>query len=221
MGRAAEARRLWVDYQAAVPTPTRRSDQFGELAAGLVAEADHHPEQAEAHYRNWYKATGECGPCGLFELAHLADAAGRTDSALALYDRGISMPALTRYRYDAYQLPEALKRAGELSEAKGDRAKAADRYRRFVELWKDADSELQPGVREVRARLARLATEPGTRAPRLLGWMIARSSPRWSPSIPPAMSATSHWPIFSRTTWTGPACASSATVPPTAARPTW
>jgi len=162
MGRAAEARRLWVDYQAAVPTPTRRSDQFGELAAGLVAEADHHPEQAEAHYRNWYKATGECGPCGLFELAHLADAAGRTDSALALYDRGISMPALTRYRYDAYQLPEALKRAGELYEAKGDRAKAADRYRRFVELWKDADSELQPGVREVRARLARLATEPGT-----------------------------------------------------------
>jgi DNA-binding SARP family transcriptional activator len=60
---------------------------------------------------------------------------------------------------DAYELPQALKRAGELYEAKGDRTKAADRYRRFVELWKDADSELQPGVREVRERLARLATE--------------------------------------------------------------
>jgi hypothetical protein len=35
----------------------------------------------------------------------------------------------------------------------------ADRYPRFDELWKDADSELQPGVREVRERLARLATE--------------------------------------------------------------
>jgi serine/threonine protein kinase len=53
----------------------------------------------------------------------------------------------------------ALKRSGELYEAKGDRAKAADRYRRFVDLWKDADPELQPGVREVRARLARLSTE--------------------------------------------------------------
>jgi hypothetical protein len=35
--------------------------------------------------------------------------------------------------------------------------KAADRYRRFVDLWKDADPELQPGVREVRAHRARLA----------------------------------------------------------------
>ncbi|MFL5516744.1 MAG: hypothetical protein ACJ8DJ_11345, partial [Gemmatimonadales bacterium] len=60
------------------------------------------------------------------------------------------------------ELAPALKRAGELSEAKGDRAKAADRYRRFVDLWKNADPELQPGVRDVRARLAKLSTEPGT-----------------------------------------------------------
>jgi hypothetical protein len=68
---------------------------------------------------------------------------------------------MTRYTYDSYRLPAALKRAGELYEAKGDRAKAADRYRRFVDLWKDADPELQPGVREVRGRIARLATEAG------------------------------------------------------------
>ena len=36
---------------------------------------------------------------------------------------------------------------------------AAKAYRRFVELWKDADPALQPGVREIRERLARLATE--------------------------------------------------------------
>jgi serine/threonine protein kinase len=34
-------------------------------------------------------------------------------------------------------------------------------YERFVELWKDADPELQPAVREVRVRLAQLAQEPG------------------------------------------------------------
>jgi tetratricopeptide (TPR) repeat protein len=162
MGKPAEARRMWKEYETAIPESVRRGDQLGQLAAGLVAEADHHPDQAEAHYRHWYAGSGECGPCGLFELAKLADAAGRTDSALALYDRGISVPSLSRYRYDSYRLPEALKRAGELYEAKGNRAKAADRYRRFVDLWKDADPELQPGVREVRARIARLATEPGT-----------------------------------------------------------
>jgi Tfp pilus assembly protein PilF len=162
MGKPAEARRIWKEYEATIPESVRRGDQVGQLAAGLVAEADHHPDQAEAHYRAWYAGSGECGPCGLLELAKLADAAGRTDSAVALYDRGISTPSLTRYRYDAYRLPEALKRVGELYEAKGDRAKAADRYRRFVDLWKDADPALQPGVREVRARIARLATEPGT-----------------------------------------------------------
>jgi serine/threonine-protein kinase len=162
MGKSAEARRVWSEYQAAVPESARRSDRFGELAAGLLAEADRHPDEAAVHYRNWYRTSGDCGPCGLFELAHLADAAGRTDSALALYDQAINVPALSRYRYDAYQLPQALKRAGELYEAKGDRAKAADRYRRFVDLWKDADPELQPGVREVRARIARLATETGS-----------------------------------------------------------
>jgi tetratricopeptide (TPR) repeat protein len=89
----------------------------------------------------------------------LADAVGRTDSALALYDRALAATSMSRVMLDAFQLVPALKRSGELYEAKGDRAKASDRYRRFVELWKDADPELQPGVREVRARLARLATE--------------------------------------------------------------
>ena len=66
---------------------------------------------------------------------------------------------IQRVLLDAYELAPALKRSGELYEARGDRAKAADRYRRFVDLWKNADPELQPGVREVRARLARLSTE--------------------------------------------------------------
>jgi hypothetical protein len=30
-----------------------------------------------------------------------------------------------------------------------------------VELWKNADPELQPAVRDIRERLARLAKEPG------------------------------------------------------------
>ena len=40
--------------------------------------------------------------------------------------------------------------------AKGDRVKAGMYYRKFVELWKNADPDLQPKVVEVRRRLARL-----------------------------------------------------------------
>jgi hypothetical protein len=46
-------------------------------------------------------------------------------------------------------------------EASGQRRRAAEAYGRFVELWKAADPELQPAVREVRGRLAQLAQEPG------------------------------------------------------------
>ncbi len=63
---------------------------------------------------------------------------------------------------DGWTLAPSLKRLGELYEAKGNRKKAADYYGRLVDLWKDADPELQPGVRKVRARLGRLAQEPGT-----------------------------------------------------------
>jgi hypothetical protein len=57
--------------------------------------------------------------------------------------------------------PEMGAGAGELYEAKGNRQKAVERYSRFVELWRNADPELQPGVREIRERVARLAKEPG------------------------------------------------------------
>jgi eukaryotic-like serine/threonine-protein kinase len=44
-------------------------------------------------------------------------------------------------------------------EARGERARALEYYGRFVTLWKDADPELQPAVREVRGRMAALAGE--------------------------------------------------------------
>jgi hypothetical protein len=41
-------------------------------------------------------------------------------------------------------------------EAKGKAAKAAEHYQAFVDLWKNADPELQPKVADVRARLKKL-----------------------------------------------------------------
>jgi hypothetical protein len=40
-------------------------------------------------------------------------------------------------------------------------AAVGDNYHVLVDLWNNADPELQPAVRDVRARLARLAREPG------------------------------------------------------------
>ena len=161
-GKPDQARKLWREYQDAVTPTLREGDVAYPLAEGMMAEADHRMDAAATIYQAWYQRSGLCGVCGLFDLARLADQAGRADSALALYERAFAVTNYNRYNVDAVQLPPALKRAGELYEAKGDRAKATRAYQRFVDLWKDADPALQPGVREIRARLGRLATESGT-----------------------------------------------------------
>src|SRR5262245_19619524 len=71
------------------------------------------------------------------------------------------------------------------------RTTASQAYCRFVELWKDDFPALQPAVRDTRVRLGRLATEGGTRAPRLPAWTTADCWPRSSPSTRPVTPATS------------------------------
>jgi DNA-binding SARP family transcriptional activator/TolB-like protein len=56
----------------------------------------------------------------------------------------------------AYLAPSHLRRA-QLHEAAGDRRLASFHYERFVDLWRDADPELQPEVARARARLHALA----------------------------------------------------------------
>ena len=55
---------------------------------------------------------------------------------------------------DGGYLAGIYKRLGELYEAKGDTKKAATYYVSFLDLWKNADPELQPKVQDVKRRLA-------------------------------------------------------------------
>jgi hypothetical protein len=88
-----------------------------------------------------------------------------TDSAVVWFERYLATPYWrpTDPRGDTRYLAGTYKRLGELYEARGDRQKAASYYTKFVELWKNADPELQPKVAEVRRALARLDVEPPTK----------------------------------------------------------
>ena len=103
-----------------------------------------------------------CGvTCEWPRLAQAYDQGGKPDSAIAVYERYVQNREGTRILADAIFLGPSLKRLGELYEAKGDRDNAARQYARLVELWKTADPELQPSVKDVHARLARLrSAEP-------------------------------------------------------------
>jgi hypothetical protein len=81
------------------------------------------------------------------------------DSAVAAYEALATVPDPTPGGRQLF-LARALRRLGELYEAKGDRTKAADYYSRFIDLWREADPDLQPQVAKVKQRLAEVTGEP-------------------------------------------------------------
>ena len=157
-GRPDEAGRLLAEYERAVPIGVRRADWNRHAAEGDIALAQGRFQEALASYQALYDE-GPCRPCSFIGRAVVHERAGQADSALDYYERYVTTPAPRRLLVDAYQLAATYRRLGELYEARGDRTKALDYYSRFVDLWKDADPELQPVVRDVRSRIARLAGE--------------------------------------------------------------
>ncbi len=76
---------------------------------------------------------------------------GETDKAIAEYDRLVTLGPQNISR--ALIHPLNYYRLAKLYEQKGDKAKAGENYRRFLGLWKDADTGL-PEVADARKRLA-------------------------------------------------------------------
>jgi tetratricopeptide (TPR) repeat protein len=147
-------------YEAEVDAETRE-DQVGgwHNARGVIAVAEGRYEEAVAEYRQFREGATGCVMCGLFNLAEAFDRAGEGDSALAYYERYLDAPQLFRGGNDNGNLWRTLRRLGELYEARGDTAQAVEYYNRFVDLWSEADPELQPIVRDVRGRIALLVGE--------------------------------------------------------------
>jgi tetratricopeptide (TPR) repeat protein len=88
------------------------------------------------------------------------DRAGHADSAIAYYAQFVTGLGPDPWDDAQFRAPTHF-RLGELYEARGDLQKATDQYAAFVRLWKDADPELQPRVREARERMAKLGARTG------------------------------------------------------------
>src|SRR5437764_2168074 len=158
MGRPDRARQLLAEYEAAIPEAVRRSQPFRHGAAAEIAFAEGRVQDAIKGYRAWHDEDG-CAVCGLYLLARAYERAGQRDSSVAVYERAVTTPGYTRAFEESATLGPTYRRLGELYEERGDTARARDYYNRFVDLWKDADAELQPSVREVKGRLAKLSRD--------------------------------------------------------------
>ena len=145
-------------------TSIRRDQQaFLHTVLGEIALAAGKPRDAIAEFRRGdigYDGApaDECAPCLPFDLARAYDAAGQADSAAVMFERYLATPLWNKATptMDPIRVPAIRERLGQLYESMGKTDKAVENYRAFIELWKNADPELQPRVADARKRLARL-----------------------------------------------------------------
>ncbi len=69
------------------------------------------------------------------------------------------MAGTGHYNADPYNMAPTLFRLGQLYQDAGDTAHAMEYYGRFVDLWKNADPDLQPRVTEAKKAMAELAPD--------------------------------------------------------------
>jgi tetratricopeptide (TPR) repeat protein len=163
-GRLEEARALIEEWERVTPEGLRRSEAtFHLLGRGLIAVGEGRTDQGLDLLRRATDGTGATFIALPF-LAWAYDMADRPDSALVAYKRYEADSHWNRLLADALFLGRAYERMAQLHEDRGELSEAAHYYGRFVELWADADPELQPRVDAARRALRRLAAEPG--APR-------------------------------------------------------
>ncbi|MEP6730291.1 MAG: BTAD domain-containing putative transcriptional regulator [bacterium] len=82
-----------------------------------------------------------------------------------LHDLGRDDEALAWYRtfaenspYDLVYLAPSIYREAQIYDARGQRAQAVERYKRFIELWKDCDPQLKSWTTDAKTRVARLSS---------------------------------------------------------------
>ncbi len=144
----------------------RAQTPYLHRAMAEIAIAEHRPKDAISEF--WKGDSlpdgpvDDCAPCTYAGLAVAYDKAGIADSAIVYFEKYFTTPSWSRIvSVDFFERGPAAQRLGELYEAKGDRANATKYYEMFVNLWRNADPELQPRVNDVKQRLARMEKTRG------------------------------------------------------------
>ncbi len=159
LGRKADVHAFRAEWEAVTPVAER--DSVSVLAwDGLESLANAQWDRAADEFRR-VQAASHCLPCGAYQWAYALDKGGHPDSAAAVDARIASSPLtdVTDRFDDPSWYPLTLQHLGEYYQAKGDKAKAIDYLTKFTTVWKAADPDLQPRVRDAKSRLAELAGE--------------------------------------------------------------
>ena len=158
-GRPERAKEFIAEYETEVDPEVRRGNRASLYSTlGDIALAEKRYDDAVAEYRRWDREIS-CAICASASFAHAFDQAGQADSALARYEHYLTTPWLSRVYSDFFFRAFAFERLGALYEERGDTQKALYNYGKFVDLWEEADPELQPRVEAARRAMAALSSD--------------------------------------------------------------
>jgi len=157
VGDVKRAKEYMAQYQAEVPEGYRNGEGERFRTAGDIAMAEGRYHDAVDAYRAGVES-GTCFDCSPHAIGLAYDRLDLVDSAIAVYQSAIDTTTVLRFLREVQWLGPTYKRLGELYEDR-DRQTALDYYARFVDLWREADPELQPVVEEVRQRMVELSGE--------------------------------------------------------------
>ena len=157
-GDSALARQLRGDYQRLLVAMGKTVERPAEEvnADALVDFAAGRNEEALAKFAEADRRLHPCTECLAANRFVAYDRLDRPDSAIAAGEAFLQIQRTGSAYIDALYRAGVHQRLGELYEGKQMAEKALGHYQAFVQLWKDADPELQPRVRDVRGRIDRL-----------------------------------------------------------------
>ena len=161
-GRPDKARAVLGQFAAIKDTALYRAresevhEALGEIALAEKRYADALREFRRADVAPDGKPVNEDVVRIYFDLGRSFDLANQPDSAIVALEAYVNDHYYSRNDDDPIALAGTLKRLGELYDAKGDRNKAISYLTRFVDLWKNADPDLQPLVADAKRRITKL-----------------------------------------------------------------
>jgi tetratricopeptide (TPR) repeat protein len=159
-GETGRAKEFLSELEEALPPEAQRGIEFDVLRArGMTALVEGDFDEAIELLRR--SDRGPCRLCTASIMGYAFDRAGRTDEAIAAYEAFNGLTDNNKHFFEANVGGHTLERLGELYDEKGDLSSAAKYYAAFVELWTDADAELQPRVSAAQARLEAIIQEIG------------------------------------------------------------
>ena len=156
-GQAAEAESVLREWESEVPPEGRTPDDENEARfwRALILLDEGRAGEAVELVKS-YRSNRLCPRCRSWMMGLALREADRLEEAAREWE-GAATPAEagTGFRYPLWHL-WTIRKLAPLYEELGETERALHYYRRLVELWEDADPELQPQVEHARERIEAL-----------------------------------------------------------------